>query len=106
MHQPRSSWGKFLAFVALGALAALVGALLGVHGVTEDQLAIGSVLPAALFIGLQLKTGRLLIGRRWDITLAKRDENPRVFWIVVCVEGALCLLGICAVFARAFEHGK
>ena len=94
MRLPTFSWGMLLAFVALLAFAGLVGALLGVHGVIEDKLAIGCVIPAALFIGLQLKTGRLLIGRSWAITLATKDESPRLFWTVVCVEGALCVLGV------------
>jgi hypothetical protein len=97
MRLPTSPRGMLLAFVALLVIAGLVGTLLGRHGVTEDKLTIGCVIPAALFIGAQPKTGRLLIGRGWDITLATKDESPRLFWIVVCVEGALCILSVCGL---------
>jgi hypothetical protein len=101
MHLPKSSWGKLIAFIAFLAFAGLVGALLGAYGVTEDKIAIGCVIPVALFMGLQLKTGRLLIGRSWDTTLATKDESPRVYWIVVSVEAALCILGIYRLFRAA-----
>ena len=94
------------AFVALSVIAVLVGALLGRHGVPEDKLTIGCVIPAALFIGVQLKTGRLLIGRNWDITLATKDESPRLFWTVVCVEVGLCVLGIYGLPAGGAEKSR
>ena len=94
MYLPSSSstWGKILAFIALLALALLVGAALGKYRVDEDKLEFGCLIPLVLYIGLQLKTGLLVIGRSWDTVAATRDKNPRIFWTVLGVEGALFTL--------------
>ena len=88
------SWEKILAFAALLALAALVGALLGIHGVSKDKLSWGCLIPFALLIGAELKTGKLVIGRSWDTVIATRDESPRVYWTVLGVESVFFLLVI------------
>jgi len=53
MYFPRSPLGKALAFVALLAVAMLVGALLGKYRVSEDELQWGGLIPFALYLGIQ-----------------------------------------------------
>jgi hypothetical protein len=94
MYLPRSPLGKVLAFVALLAFAGLLGALLGAYGVTEEKLEFGCLIPFALYLGIQLKTGLLVIGRSWGTVAATKDKNPRVYWTVLGVESVLFLLVI------------
>ena len=87
-------WEKVLAFAALLALAAMVGALLGIYEVSEDKLIWGCLIPFAVLIGAELKTGKLVIGRSWDTVIATRDKSPRIFWTVLGVESLIFLLVI------------
>jgi hypothetical protein len=98
------SWEKVLAFAALLALAALVGALLGIYGVSEDKLIWGCLIPIALLVGAELKTGRLVIGRSWDTVIATRDKSPRVYWTVIVVETAFFLLVIYGLATGTFAR--
>jgi hypothetical protein len=92
MYLPKSPLGKTLAFVALLAVAMLVGSLLGKYRVSEDKLQWGGLIPFALYLGIQLKTGLLVIGRSWNTAIATRDKRPRIYWTVLGVESVLFLL--------------
>lgn len=94
MHAPRPWWEKLLIFLVLCALAMLTGALLGKYKVSEDKMNWGSLLPFVLLIGLELKTGRLFIGRSWNIAIATRGQHPHFYWTVITIEIGVFILGI------------
>jgi hypothetical protein len=94
MHLPRAPWEKTLVFIALLDVAALAGFLLGAYHVREDKLDWGILIPFFAFLGIEIKTGNLLIGRYWNRVLATKDKNPRLYWTVISIESALCLLVI------------
>jgi len=92
MPLPKSPLGKALAFVALLAFAGFLGALLGHYKVSQEKLEFGCLIPVALYVGIQLKSGLLVIGRSWNTVVATRDKNPRIYWAVLAVEIGLFLL--------------
>lgn len=82
----------FSALLALGTLfVACVLILEARLGLTTGR--IGAPVLAALFIGIQLKTGKLLIGRSWDRVVTTRDGRPTLYWAVVMIEGLTFLAG-------------
>jgi hypothetical protein len=97
MRLPTSPWEKTLVIIALADLAALGGLLLAMYRVSAGKLNWGGLIPLALLIALELKTGHLVIGRSWDVTLATRDTRPRIYWTGVSIEIALFLLGLYAL---------
>jgi hypothetical protein len=87
-------------FALLGLVGAGIGALLAVLGVTEAQWGYGCIIPIVLYMGIQLKTGMLLIGRSWSVVLTTKDKHPRICWTVVIVESALFLVPIYRLTTR------
>jgi hypothetical protein len=58
-------------------------------GITNPTLAFGLSL---VFVLYQLFTGSLL-NLRWAVWV-RRKERPGLYWIVIGIEAAICVLGI------------
>jgi len=100
MHLPKSWWGKVLAFFLLISLAALTGALLGKFNVV-DKYGFGMMIMPVLYVGIQLKTGMLVVGRSWNMVITTRDRRPQLYWTVISIE----IVVFVTLFVRGIYQG-